>query len=852
MKKLVLFSVFVHVCFAGLAQVKIGTPAGAPHPSAMFEVQSDNRGLLPPRLTERDRTGIRNPAEGLLVYDLTQKAVMLFNGSQWESLGAAPEGIGVIVVDAAGSGQFTTISAALASVNPTKAAPVLIYIKPGQYQEHVVLKSYVTLRGAYTAGVRLLGLGPGGGAQILPAMLANNRLGIRIEKMTIKPAEPANRANTGIQVIESEAEINDVVLEAFSDVIRLRIGVEAQQSTFHMHQSRLLNIENHAVVLQQSKATLGDCRLHSSLDHITVSNGSEATVSHCHFKFGNWGIAIENGGKALAQGCRFDSVGGAARNYGNLQFVGNVVEGVDPNSGLVLYSKSVVSGNRFTNCKPRAIMDFSNGQSIISTNIIENSAQVGEQAIGMNNSGSQLVGNVFAGNTAGDISITGAGIPLLIGTEGQISGNSPIRVGIAGNGPVRIEREGDHLITALPTGANVGIGLTNPQHKLHLQDATSTRGIFVNHTATTGTRYGLWAITAAISGTGLRGDATHNTGATVGVMGTVSSTSGTAVLGQANAGTGTTYGVQGFSSSTSGRALYGFATALSGTTYGLYAQTNSNTGYAGYFVGGRNYFQGRVGIGTNAPANLLHLQDGSNNLLLGSNLIRQQSGNLEIDALSSLSLSAANTFTLSGSADLNMSASGKMNISSIQDISISNAAGTTSLSGNLGLNLSSGSGHLRLNNLVTVVQNLGVGIGTNNPGAFTLAVSGGAAKTGGGSWSVFSDARLKQNIEKVENGMLQKLLRLNTYQFEYRPEAIAGKLALPGRQTGLLAQEVLQVFPDWVDTDSSGYMYITERALTAIMAQAMRELKAEKDGEIERLEKANAALEERIKRLELK
>jgi hypothetical protein len=842
MKKLILFSVFVHVCFAGLAQVKIGTPAGAPHPSALLELQSNNSGLLPPRLTDRDRTGIRNPAEGLLVYDLTQKAVMLFNGSQWESLGAAPEGIGVIVVDAAGSGQFTTISAALASVNPTASAPVLIYVKPGQYQEHVALKSHVTLRGAYTAGVRLLGLGPGGGGSVLPAIVANNRVGIRVEKMTLQPGATSNRANTGIQLIESEAFITEVVMENLTDPRLWYKGVDAQLSSFTLSQCRMQIMEEHAVVLHQSKAILSDCRLQSKLEHVLVPNGSEAIVSHCRFSSGISGLNIESGGKATVMNCRFDGLRGAT-NYGNLQFIGNVVENVDGQTGLLLHGKSVVSGNRFSNCKPRAILDFGIGEVIINANIIENSAQLGDPAIGMNNSSSQLIGNVFAGNTAGDISITGAGIPLLIGTEGQISGNSPIRAGIAGNGPVRIEREGDHLITALPTGANVGIGLTNPQHKLHLQDATSTRGIFVNHTATTGTRYGLWAITAAISGTGLRGDATHSTGGTVGVMGTVSSTSGTAVMGQANAGTGTTYGVQGFSSSTSGRALYGFATALSGTTYGLYAQTNSSTGYAGYFVGGRNYFQGRVGIGTNAPANLLHLQDGSNNLLLGSNLIRQQSGNLEIDALSSLSLSAANTFTLNGDAAMNVTAAGEISILS---------STTASLTGNSGLNLSSGSANIRLNNLLHVVSNIGVGIGTNNPGAFTLAVSGGAAKTGGGSWSVFSDARLKQNIEKVENGMLQKLLRLNTYQFEYRPEAIAGKLALPGRQTGLLAQEVLQVFPDWVDTDSSGYMYITERALTAIMTQALRELKAEKDGEIERLEKANAALEERIKRLELK
>lgn len=136
----------------------------------------------------------------------------------------------------------------------------------------------------------------------------------------------------------------------------------------------------------------------------------------------------------------------------------------------------------------------------------------------------------------------------------------------------------------------------------------------------------------------------------------------------------------------------------------------------------------------------------------------------------------------------------------------------------------------------------GVGINTNNPGGFALAVNGFAAKTGGGPWADFSDARLKYDIEPL-NGSLERLLLLNGYSFNYHQRAIEKNFALPGRQVGLIAQEVVEVFPDWVDEDPDGYMFITPRGTTALFVEALRELREEKDAEID-------ALHERIERLE--
>ncbi len=120
-----------------------------------------------------------------------------------------------------------------------------------------------------------------------------------------------------------------------------------------------------------------------------------------------------------------------------------------------------------------------------------------------------------------------------------------------------------------------------------------------------------------------------------------------------------------------------------------------------------------------------------------------------------------------------------------------------------------------------------VGIRTTDPGVFTLAVNGQAAKPGGGSWSSFSDARLKRNIKPLPTGTLDRLLSLRGYTYEFTEDAIRDRLALPGTQTGLLAQEVERVFPDWVEEDAEGYKYVTERGTTAIMIEALRELSAQ-------------------------
>ena len=131
-----------------------------------------------------------------------------------------------------------------------------------------------------------------------------------------------------------------------------------------------------------------------------------------------------------------------------------------------------------------------------------------------------------------------------------------------------------------------------------------------------------------------------------------------------------------------------------------------------------------------------------------------------------------------------------------------------------------------------------VGVRTATP-AFVLHVNGSAGKPGGGSWSVSSDRRLKQNVRDLE-GALERLLELRGVTYEYRDPAAIGEL--PGRRTGMVAQEVQAVFPDWVEPRADGYLSITCRGFEALAIEALRDLRDETHAELDSLAERIEAL----------
>jgi hypothetical protein len=144
-----------------------------------------------------------------------------------------------------------------------------------------------------------------------------------------------------------------------------------------------------------------------------------------------------------------------------------------------------------------------------------------------------------------------------------------------------------------------------------------------------------------------------------------------------------------------------------------------------------------------------------------------------------------------------------------------------------------------------------VGIGTTAPG-HKLDVVGDAGKTGGGSWSDSSDIRLKTNITDLDDA-LSRVLELSPKEY-YR-------LDREEKEIGLIADDVLKIFPKWVgernpteeeldkglfEEDDKVKILTFPNEFNAVIVEAVKELKEEKDTEIQELKEENRKLKELI------
>lgn len=148
----------------------------------------------------------------------------------------------------------------------------------------------------------------------------------------------------------------------------------------------------------------------------------------------------------------------------------------------------------------------------------------------------------------------------------------------------------------------------------------------------------------------------------------------------------------------------------------------------------------------------------------------------------------------------------------------------------------------------------GVGIGTNNP-QFQLHLSqNSAAKPGSSVWTIFSDRRLKKNIEAL-TGSLDKLLQLRGVEYEWIDPDSQGGMA--GRYAGMIAQDVERVFPEWIAEGRDAFKTLTVIGFEGLAVEALRDLRTEKDRQIQELTQElkrqrnqNEAMADRVAQLE--
>ncbi|MBL4754947.1 MAG: tail fiber domain-containing protein [Flavobacteriales bacterium] len=143
-----------------------------------------------------------------------------------------------------------------------------------------------------------------------------------------------------------------------------------------------------------------------------------------------------------------------------------------------------------------------------------------------------------------------------------------------------------------------------------------------------------------------------------------------------------------------------------------------------------------------------------------------------------------------------------------------------------------------------------VGIGTTTPGGqLELSLDQGR-KPATSTWTIASDERLK-NIEGSYTKGLKEILQLEPINYRYINvgERKFTEEVLNTQNVGFSAQEVQKIFPEAVGTDADGYLNLNMHAVLVAYVNAIKELKAENDAlklkveEIDALKVQNTSIE---------
>ena len=223
---------------------------------------------------------------------------------------------------------------------------------------------------------------------------------------------------------------------------------------------------------------------------------------------------------------------------------------------------------------------------------------------------------------------------------------------------------------------------------------------------------------------------------------------------------------------------------------------NSNTSSPliyGDFVSGITAVNGKLGIGTMAPAQQLHVQGGPGGTAL---LFRAATGTdaaVFVDVTNNATDTANLRFLRSGVTQWVLSNSPTDN--SLRVAPTKNGSSLVITSGG------------------------NVGIGTTTPGAYKLYVSGTSYSTGG--WQS-SDVRFKEGIVPIE-GPLQKVMKMEGVSYSWKTREYKDKGFPEGRHYGVVAQEIEKVLPEVVAEGPSGEKTVAYTELIAVLIEAMKE-----------------------------
>lgn len=112
-------------------------------------------------------------------------------------------------------------------------------------------------------------------------------------------------------------------------------------------------------------------------------------------------------------------------------------------------------------------------------------------------------------------------------------------------------------------------------------------------------------------------------------------------------------------------------------------------------------------------------------------------------------------------------------------------------------------------------------LGLGKTASYKLDVNGLVA--GSGAYVNSSDIRFKENVELIDDS-LSKLMRLEGVSFRWKNDEFPEKNFKQGSDIGLIAQNVQDVFPEAVEVDKDGYLSVAYAKIVAPLVEAVKEL----------------------------
>lgn len=350
---------------------------------------------------------------------------------------------------------------------------------------------------------------------------------------------------------------------------------------------------------------------------------------------------------------------------------------------------------------------------------------------------------------------------------------------------------------------NVGIGTNSPLERLHI----AGKSLFENGFSTDNAAL-LYKNDTDYMFIGPQSGSTSNGGG-LALFGSTNNTSGNPGGMDINVPTGS---VRLFHSNGS----YTFSTSSTSNYSGLFELNdigfdighNSNSRAIIFSPGSTERMRltpgGFLGVGTTAPSRRLHVSNGVSGGTSNGNtgILLESSGNVYQHFLTP---STSENGLLFGSE-----------LASINGgIIFNNSAVANGIQFRTGGN----------SNRMTITSAGNVGIGTTAPAGQLQLSTDDARKPGTNTWTITSDARLK-NIKGNYTSGLNEILQLHPVRYEYRNngERKFEEEVLNTEYSGFIAQEVQPLFPEAVGTDEDGFLNFNMHPILIASVNAFKEL----------------------------